>query len=102
MPNAVADLYVATWAFVWSRPRVPAPQEIADWIEARSWGDIDGEWLESMVARLRAWPADKPFPLIPDDDALMNGECPVAYRYRGGWWRAGTPSGDLIVSIRPR
>ncbi len=91
--DPVIQFYGRVFEYVWSCPRVPQPQELADWIESRTWR-VDPEWRAMMVARLRAWPAGKNYPLVPDDEA-MELMVKLGDAETSRWWEPGAIRGDL-------
>lgn len=91
--DPLIELYAETFKHVWDQPQVPTPAELADWLESRRWR-VDPQWLAEMVARLRAWPKGRNYPLIPDDMAMM-----VRAEEESRWWRPGAVRGDLLVRL---
>jgi hypothetical protein len=88
--------YADVFNHVWEGDRVPTPQQLAEWIESqRDRWDLDREWLETILGRLRAWPEGRNYPLIPDDEAVANGMAEEAL-----WWEPGALRGDLAMKIR--
>jgi hypothetical protein len=88
--DPVIEIYARVFEWVWEHPRVPTPAHLADFLESRQWG-VSEQWLGEMVRRLRAWPAGKNYPLIPDDTALA-----VMHEEESRWWRPGAMRGDLV------
>lgn len=87
-PKNRAAFYIAVMRHLWNGSVVPKPAELADWIEAQKFIDPPPD-LPTLLERLRLWPPDKPYPPLPDDDALSEGVNKPDPR----WWVPGsTPS----------
>jgi len=83
-PQPPQPFYRALIQHLWSQPRVQTPQELALWMSNTQFSDPLQD-LGVWVGRLMAWPPDRPYPPIPDDDALANGSNPPDRR----WWVPG-------------
>jgi hypothetical protein len=101
--DPVIELYGKALEYVWNQPQVPAPQQLADWIESQTWR-VDPEWCGEMIQRLRSWPAGENYPLIPDNDALLQRSI-KGKEETDRWWEPGAIRHDaatLPLSRRAR
>jgi hypothetical protein len=88
MPTAHrARFYTAVMRFLWDRPTVCTPRELAAWLDSSSFEDPPPD-LAKMIQRLASWNPAAPFPALPDDDALVNGVRLSSAR----WWNPGAYS----------
>jgi hypothetical protein len=93
------NFYFAVLAKMFSYSEVPPPARLGEWIESQTWEPhalpkgTDPGWPNEMAARLRNWPQNEPYPLVPDDEMMLEARSnPEVTR---GWWVPGTRRGDL-------
>jgi hypothetical protein len=94
--DPMIEFYADVFLHVWDGEHVPTPKQLADWIESQTW-HVDPLWLRQILERLRAWPEGRNYPLVPDDEALVNGMADEAR-----WWEPGALRGDLVRYVRPK
>ena len=80
--------YASILAHLWGSPRVPEARDLAKWIQSQRWEDPPDDF-PLMLDRLRKWDLGKPYPPLPDNDALAHGTDPP----RQGWWTPGALPG---------
>jgi hypothetical protein len=76
---------------LWALPTVPTAKTLSAWIQNHPLRPPD--W-QILTHRLDSWPADKPYPPLPDDDALAAGSSNPL------WWTPEAPVG--LSAAMPR